>query len=242
MAYIRMKDTWMTPYALYLSDAILSTDAEAAKTIRWNARQYTLVDGHLLRTDYIHPLLTCVDEEQANRILSEVHNDTCGSHIGKRGFSLKIVLVGYYWPTMKADSDLYVKRCEQCQKHAEWHYVPAEDLHCISRPWPFHTWGINILGSFPQAARQLKYLIVAVEYFKKWIEAGPVAMITVQKVRSFIWRNIVCCFGIPRQIISYHMAANRWKRSATNSAFGRFFLRLNTLKQMAKSRQQTGCY
>ena len=48
----------------------------------------------------------------------------------------------------------------------------------------------------------MKYLVVAIEYFTKWIEAELVAQITSHKVQHFVWRNIVCCFGIPKRLVS----------------------------------------
>jgi len=48
----------------------------------------------------------------------------------------------------------------------------------------------------------MKYLVVAIEYFTKWIKAEPVAHITAHKVQHFVWRNIVCHFGIPRHLVS----------------------------------------
>jgi len=86
--------------------------------------------------------------------------------------------------------------------HADWHKAPPEELRSIYSPWPFHTWGIDILGPFPLAIRQMMYLIVAIEYFTKWIEAEPVAQITAHKVQQFVWKNIVCRFGVPRHLIS----------------------------------------
>ena len=67
---------------------------------------------------------------------------------------------------------------------------------------PLHKWGIDILGSFPLALRQLKYLIVTIGYFTKWIEAEPWPTITTEKVREFIWKRIVCRYGIPPQLVS----------------------------------------
>nr|GEV07510.1 hypothetical protein [Tanacetum cinerariifolium] len=49
---------------------------------------------------------------------------------------------------------------------------------------------------------KVKFLIVAIDYFKKWIEAKPVATITGNQVKKFVWDNIVCRFGLPREIIS----------------------------------------
>jgi IS30 family transposase len=46
----------------------------------------------------------------------------------------------------------------------------------------------------------LKYVVVAVEYFSKWIEAKPLATITLVMVQKFFWQNIVCRFGVPKAI------------------------------------------
>jgi len=48
----------------------------------------------------------------------------------------------------------------------------------------------------------MKYLVVAIEYFTKWIEAEPVAQITAHKILHFVWKNIVCRFGIPKSLVS----------------------------------------
>jgi len=48
---------------------------------------------------------------------------------------------------------------------------------------------------------QKKYLIVAIEYFTKWVVAEPKAQITVHKVQHFVWKNIVCRFGISRHLV-----------------------------------------
>ena len=48
----------------------------------------------------------------------------------------------------------------------------------------------------------MKFLVVGIEYFTKWMEAQPLAKITQQNVKNFIWKNIVCRFGIPRVLIS----------------------------------------
>jgi len=58
------------------------------------------------------------------------------------------------------------------------------------------------MGPFPFAVRQMKYLVVAIEYCIKWIEAEPVAQITTHKIRHFVWKNIVCRFGIPKWLVS----------------------------------------
>ena len=71
----------------------------------------------------------------------------------------------------------------------------------ISSPWPFAQWGIDIMGPFLLGKKQLKFFIIAIDYFIKWVEVGLVTTITKAKVTSFVWKNIICRFGVPHVII-----------------------------------------
>ncbi|XP_019435938.1 PREDICTED: uncharacterized protein K02A2.6-like [Lupinus angustifolius] len=69
-------------------------------------------------------------------------------------------------------------------------------------PHSLRRWGMDILGPFPQATGQLKFLIVAIDYFTKWIEAESLATITSANIQKFTWRNIITRFGIPFAIVT----------------------------------------
>ena len=69
-------------------------------------------------------------------------------------------------------------------------------------PWPFTQWGLDIMSSFPTAIRQLKFLVVDIDYFTKWVEAEALATITKKNVRSFVWRNIIYRYIILRVLVS----------------------------------------
>ena len=58
------------------------------------------------------------------------------------------------------------------------------------------------MGLLPQGKRYVKFLLVAIDYFTKWVEAEALPTITEAKIQNFVWRNIVCRFEIPRTIIS----------------------------------------
>jgi IS30 family transposase len=60
--------------------------------------------------------------------------------------------------------------------------------------------GLDLLGPLSIAQGNLKYVVVAVEYFSKWIEAKPLTTITLAIVQKFFWQNIVCRFGVPKAI------------------------------------------
>ena len=72
----------------------------------------------------------------------------------------------------------------------------------MSSPWPFIQWGLDIVGPFPKAAGNKRYLLVGIDYFTKCIEAEPLANIRDVNAKKFIWRNIVTQFGVPRTLIS----------------------------------------
>ncbi|GJW50307.1 reverse transcriptase domain-containing protein [Tanacetum coccineum] len=73
------------------------------------------------------------------------------------------------------------------------------DSHHLAMP--FYKWGIDISGPFREGPGKVKFLIVAIDYFTKWIEAKPVATITGNQIKKFVWDNIVCRFGLPGEII-----------------------------------------
>ncbi|GJX07023.1 reverse transcriptase domain-containing protein [Tanacetum coccineum] len=77
-----------------------------------------------------------------------------------------------------------------------------EKLTPITSPWPFYKWGIDIARPFPKGPGKVKFLIVAIDYFTKWIKEKPVATITGNQVKNIMWDNIICRFGLPREIIS----------------------------------------
>ena len=70
------------------------------------------------------------------------------------------------------------------------------------RPMAFAQWGMDIVGPLPAAPAQKKFLLIATDYFSKWVEAEAYASIQDKDVTKFVWKNIVCRFGIPQTIIA----------------------------------------
>ena len=60
--------------------------------------------------------------------------------------------------------------------------LPAKRLTTISSPWPFAQWGIDIVDPLPQDKGQVKFILVAIDYFTKWVEAEALATITKAKI------------------------------------------------------------
>ncbi|KAI5387173.1 hypothetical protein KIW84_073357 [Lathyrus oleraceus] len=180
----------MTPIYNYLTRDELPADPKEATTVKRRACSYVLLEGKLYRRGFSIPLLKCVEEEKVPDILGEIHRGINAQHLGGRSLARKALRAGYYWPTMQNDSKEHVKRCDKCQRHADMHLAPPNDLKSLSSQWPFAWWGMDILGPFVTGSYQNKYLIVGVDYFTKWIEAEALAKITAQNIlRSAPWSS-----------------------------------------------------
>ena len=144
----------------------------------------------------------CVDEEEAKYILEKIHKGVCGDHVGPRSLVSKVIRTGYFWPTMQVDARELVKKCDKCQGFGNIQRLPAEKLTMISSPWPFAQWRIDIVSLLPPGKRQVKFLLIAIDYFTKWVEVEALVTITEARIQNFMWKNIICRFGIPWTIIS----------------------------------------
>ena len=94
-----------------------------------------------------------------------------------------------------------MKKYDQCQRFAPNIHQPGEVLNPLSRPWPFTKQGLDIVGPFPKAVGNKRYLLVGIDYFTKWIEAEPLANIKDVDAKKFVWKNIVTRFVVPRTLI-----------------------------------------
>ncbi|GJT13143.1 reverse transcriptase domain-containing protein [Tanacetum coccineum] len=72
----------------------------------------------------------------------------------------------------------------------------------ITSAWPFSQWRIDIVRPLPMAPGGTRFLVVAIDYFTKWVKAKPLVSTTGKHMEKFVWEHIVCRFGIPQIIIS----------------------------------------
>ncbi|RDX78359.1 Tf2-9, partial [Mucuna pruriens] len=141
---IEERKTWMTPLIQYLQEGKTHEDEEEARRLSKEVIKYTLVGQRLYRRGFAFPLLKCLDQEEAEYAMREIHEGVCGTHIGGRALASKIARAGYYWPTLKNDCMNFVKICDKCQRFAEGHKAPPEKLHAMTSSWPFCRWGFGL--------------------------------------------------------------------------------------------------
>ena len=195
--------SWMDPIVSYLRTDKLPDDKKEAHKIRIKAARFWISpSGDLYKRSYQGPYLLCVHPSLVEDLLYEVHEGICGLHSGGRSLAHRALSQGYWWPYMQKDAQMYVRRCNKCQLFSPLIHRPAKDLSPLTSPWPFAQWGMDIVGVLPRAPGNKRFLLVATDYFTKWVEAEPLAQIRETDVIRFIRGNILSRFGIPRAFVS----------------------------------------
>eukprot|EP01018_Ginkgo_biloba_P012948 Gb_20485 [translate_table: standard] len=196
---------WYHDIYTYLHDHILPLDLShnQRKSFIQCASHYTILENTLYRRGYNGTLLKCLNAEEANLAIKEVHDGICGAHTSGMVLAKKLLIIGYYWPTMEKDSYQYVKRCVACQRHGDLIHVPSQALQPITAPWPFFTWGLDLIRKInPSSSDGHNHIIIATKYFTKWVEAIPLTTVTGKQISKFILNHLICCYGIPSVIIT----------------------------------------
>ncbi|RDY11093.1 Retrovirus-related Pol polyprotein, partial [Mucuna pruriens] len=147
-------------------------------------------------------LLRCVDRQEAEQIIEEVHEGTFSTHASGHTLARKILRAGYYWPKLESDYHQHVRKCLKCQIHVDRINITPSTLHNLTSPWPFSMWGIEVIKPIePNASNEHRFILVAIDYFTKWVEAASYSAITLSAVVKFIKKDIICRYGIPAHII-----------------------------------------
>lgn len=87
---------------------------------------------------------------------------------------------------MNKDFEIYVKRCDRCQRYTLILRMSSEVLNLVTSPWSFALWGMDIVDSLPFTIAQKRLLLVATDYFSKWVEVEAYASIKDKDVFKFI--------------------------------------------------------
>ncbi|GJW07487.1 reverse transcriptase domain-containing protein [Tanacetum coccineum] len=147
-------------------------------------------------------VLTSKDQngKEAFKILKACHSGPTGGHYGANFTAKKVFDAGFYWPTIYKDAYEFVKTCDACQRQGKISQRDEMPQNVIQVCEIFDLWGTDFMGPFP-SSRGNKYILVAVDYLSKWVEAKALptndARVVVKFLKSLFFR-----FGAPRAIIS----------------------------------------
>ena len=148
-------------------------------------------------------LLLCIDRATTNRVIREVHARVYKPHMEGHILARKTMRTGCFWLTMETNCFQFVQRCPECQMHGDLIRIPLSELHALACPWPFSVWGVDVIRKVsPKSSSGHEYILVAIDYFTKWVEATSYASLTATKVAKFIKSHIICRYGVPHELIS----------------------------------------
>ena len=143
----------------------------------------------------------CIPDSEISGVIQFCHSEACGGHFSSKKTAAKILQCGFYWPTIFKDTYTFCKTCENCQKLGSISKRNMMPLNPIIVLEIFDCWGIDFMGPFPPSFGFL-YILVAVDYVSKWVEAIPCRNNDHRTVIKFLKENLLSRFGIPRAIIS----------------------------------------
>ncbi len=167
-------------------------------------RNFTLKDGVLFHRQIkdgqaFHRL--CVPPFLVEQILLACHDDLTAGHLGVNS-TLDKIRRRYVWPKMKKRNVEFVTSCQDCQTKKKPKERPVGLMTPIRAAQPFERLGVDFLGPFPKSKAGNKYVIIAVDYFTKWVVAKATPSSKTGEVIDFFIKRIVLQHGAPSFLIS----------------------------------------
>ncbi|KAL4302122.1 hypothetical protein GQ457_10G012280 [Hibiscus cannabinus] len=170
------------------------------KRFKYNAKGYFLDEPYLFKQCADQIIRRCIPEGEQQLILEQCHSAPYGGHFGGNRTAAKVLQSGLYWPTLHRDAQLFYQQCDTCQRTGNISRRNEMPLQNILEVELFEVWGIDFMGPFPSSFGNL-YILLAVDYVSKWVEAVATTHNDAKTVQRFIKKNIFTRFGTPRVII-----------------------------------------
>lgn len=178
--------------------APIEFDYKRKRAFRLKSNQYQLVNNVFLRRNYDSVLLRGLDKPETEKVLQELHDKPLGWHYSGDTAAHNILHVGYYWPTLFKDTHAYVRKWKICQNASWKENKPTLPLQPINIKQPFEKWGPDIISEIlSHSSKQHIYILIATDYFTKWVEAIPLKVVNFEVVIDFIDQYIITRFDLP---------------------------------------------
>ncbi|GJT42349.1 reverse transcriptase domain-containing protein [Tanacetum coccineum] len=178
-----------------ISSCIDSSTPWFADIANYHARNF-VVKGIICADQVIR---RCVHGQEAVDIRTAFHNGPTGGHHGANYSAKKVFDSGFYWLTIYRDAHDMVKSCDSCKRQGKILQKDKMPQNAIQVCKIFDVWGIDFMGPFP-SSRGNKYILVAIDYLSKWVEAKALPTNDARVVVKFL-KSLFARFGTPRAII-----------------------------------------
>ncbi|GJV80203.1 ribonuclease H-like domain-containing protein [Tanacetum coccineum] len=163
---------WFADYANYHAGNFIVKGMSSQQKNKFfkDVKHYFWDDLFLFKICADQMIWQCVAGQEAIDILTACHSGPTGGHYGANYTAKKVFDSGFYWPTIYKDAHDLVTRCDTCQRQGKISQRDEMPQNSIQVYKIFNIWGIDFMGSFP-SSRGNKYILVAVDYLSKWVEA-----------------------------------------------------------------------
>ena len=194
---------WFADYVNYLVAKVIPPEFNYQKKKRFFAhlKHYYWEEPILYRHCADQVIRRCVPKDEMYNILNHCHTLSCGGHFGGQRTAAKVLQSGFYWPSLFKDAHQFVSTCDKCQRMGNISRKDEPPMHPILEVELFDLWGIDFMGPFPASYNNL-YILLAVDYVSKWVEAIPTCTNDAKVVAQFLRSNIFSRFGTPRALIT----------------------------------------
>nr|GEU78945.1 DNA-directed DNA polymerase [Tanacetum cinerariifolium] len=144
------------------------TEAPILVVLDWNLPLNLMCDA----SDYaIGAILRrCVHRQEDFKILKACHEGPTGGHHGANLTTKKVFDADFFWPLVYRDAHEMIKTYDTCQRQGKISQRDEMPQNIIQVCKIFDIWGIDFMGPFP-SSKGNKYILVAVNYLSKWVEA-----------------------------------------------------------------------
>ncbi|KAJ9563184.1 hypothetical protein OSB04_008344 [Centaurea solstitialis] len=200
---VEVEMPWFADIANYLACGIKPSDytPHMYKKFFHDVRHYLWDEPFLFKLGTDQILRRCIPESEVAAILQQCHQAPYGGHFGGQRTAAKVLQSGFYWPTLFKDAHNFTQRCEECQRTGSISQRNEMPLNGILEVELFDVWGIDFMGPFP-SSNNCQYILLAVDYVSKWVEAVACASNDAKTVVKFLQKQIFTRFGTPRALIS----------------------------------------
>ena len=194
---------WFADYVNYLVAKVVPPGFNYQQKKRFFAhlKHYYWEEQILYRHCADQVIRRCVPEDEIHSILNHCHTLPCGGHFGGQRTAAKVLQSGFYWPTLFKDAHQFVSTCDKCQRMGNISRKDEPPMHPILEVELFDLWGIDFIGPFPASYNNL-YILLAVDYVSKLVEAIPTRTNDAKVVAQFWRSHIFSRFGTPPALIT----------------------------------------
>ncbi|MCO5579961.1 hypothetical protein L7F22_033828 [Adiantum nelumboides] len=165
------------------------------------ASSYLFLEGALYQRGKDQVCRRIPTVEEIPSILEGLHEEACGGHFAQELTAKKILLSGYVWPSLHIDVQHWCKSCHNCQVNGNKHLLHGPRQLVLANG-PFEKWGIDAMGPLSRTKNGKLYILVAIDYMTRWVEAQSVTRVNEKTVSRFVYTHICCRFGTPLEIVS----------------------------------------